>query len=80
MCICIVCGYNGLESPQYESDNSPSFVVCSCCGFQAGFDDDDQGYTIESYRKKWIEQGAQWFDESKEPKDWNVNDQLKKLI
>jgi hypothetical protein len=75
----MVCGYDKLEDPQYYEDGSPSFTICSCCGYESGYDDLDQGETIESYRENWITKGVRWFDESVKPSDWNVELQLKNI-
>ncbi|WP_227940235.1 hypothetical protein [Alkalihalobacillus deserti] len=76
---CNVCGFKGLDRPQYFEDKYPSFDICSCCGFQSGFDDDDQGYTFDSYRNKWINEGAEWFDKNRRPKNWDLRKQLKQI-
>jgi hypothetical protein len=76
MYICKVCGYDGLEYPQYLEKGEPFFTICACCGFESGFDDLDQGFTIEEYRKKWIDSGAKWFVESKKPTNWDMFIQL----
>lgn len=78
MYTCKVCGFDGLEWPQYLDNDEPNFVICDCCGFQSGYDDDDQGLTFEQYRKKWIERGAPWVNPAKKPPDWDLLSQLKK--
>jgi hypothetical protein len=68
---CPVCGFNKLEESPYDN-GSASFEICSCCGFQFGFDDDDQGYSFESYREDWIKRGFPFFSSHKKPPIWNV--------
>lgn len=80
MYICKVCGYNKLEYPQYLENGEPNFTICDCCGFEAGFDDLDQGMSIEEYRKKWVEEGAKWFIPEKKPAEWNLEEQLRNII
>lgn len=78
--ICRVCGYDGLEQPQYSEKNIPNYnSICSCCGFQAGFDDLDLGFTFTEYRRRWLQLGCQWFEPSKKPDDWDVQKQLLNL-
>ncbi len=52
--ICPICGYDDLEEPPYDNDGDPSYEICSCCGFQYGFDDLDREYDFEQYRQKWV--------------------------
>lgn len=79
MYYCLVCGYRGLIAPQYDSEGLPNFELCICCGYQAGYDDDDQGHSIESYRKWWFERGAPWCHLEDKPKDWDLKKQLKNI-
>jgi hypothetical protein len=83
MYTCCVCGYDGLEEEQYNSEGGwPTFCVCPCCGFESGFDDDakNEPQTIEEYRDYWIKLGSMWFSPStKKPKDWNLKTQLKQI-
>lgn len=37
--ICPVCGFKGLTEPAYDDQGNHSYEICSCCGFQFGFDD-----------------------------------------
>jgi len=79
MYICKVCGYEGLEYPQYLENGEPNFTICDCCGFEAGYDDLDQGLTIEEYRKRWLESNAQWHIPSKRPTNWDLKKQLQRI-
>jgi hypothetical protein len=74
--ICPVCGYDGLEELPYDHDGNPSYEICDCCGFEFGFDDDSEGLSFEEYRKKWIEEGAKWFNPDMKPKGWDIKRQL----
>ncbi|MDD2516385.1 MAG: hypothetical protein PHO80_01995 [Candidatus Gracilibacteria bacterium] len=79
MYICNVCGFDELEEPLYYEDGAPTFMICACCGFESGVADLDQGYSFESYRKKWLEKGTKWLLEDKKPKDWDLKTQLKRI-
>ncbi|EEL72054.1 hypothetical protein bcere0026_9540 [Bacillus mycoides] len=69
--ICLICGFDELLDPSYE--------ICSCCGFQFGYDDCDQGYTFIEYRKEWLKKGAIWFNSAKKPARWSLEKQLKNI-
>lgn len=76
----MVCGYNQLPGPLYNGEDIPDVsLICPCCGFQPGYDDDDLGDSIESYRIKWIESGAKWFTEKMKPQKWELHEQLKNI-
>jgi hypothetical protein len=34
---------------------------------------------VEKYRKKWLNSQIKWFDESKRPKDWDLEEQIKNI-
>lgn len=77
---CRICGYDGLEQPQYSENDIPNYnSICSCCGFQAGYDDLDLGFTFEEYRRRWLQLGCQWFDLGKKPDGWDAQKQLLNL-
>lgn len=75
---CPVCGWPKLhESPRNESGGA-SHELCPSCGFEFGFDDDDQGLTYEQARARWISTGMKWWSPSrKAPQHWDAERQLK---
>lgn len=52
---CPICNKLVLENPPKDKYNNPSYEVCSSCGFEFGVDDDN--YTYEEWREKWIARG-----------------------
>jgi len=78
MYICPVCGNSNLDDPPYTSEGCPSYNICSCCGFEPGFDD-SEGETFESYRIIWLKNGGLWFSEDEKPKTWNLSEQLSRI-
>ncbi len=70
--ICPVCGYEHLPKPPHDEHGCPTYVICSCCGCEFGFDDDSEGHTYSTYRKKWIDRGFPFFNKRKQPKGWNI--------
>lgn len=74
--ICPVCGYAGLSEPAYDEYGCASFEICSCCGFEYGFDDESEGVSFEEYRENWINDGASWFSVKHRPKSWSLEKQL----
>lgn len=82
MHICSICGYGGLEFPQWDKEGFPTFTICDCCGFESGFDDEakDKPETIEEYRERWLREGAIWFSSSvQRPENWDLRIQLKNI-
>ena len=73
---------DGIKPPYVIDLGDPSYDVCPCCGFEYGNDDNPigtvAGDSFEEYRKKWITNGAKWFDEKLKPANWNLEEQLKK--
>lgn len=76
---CVVCGYDGLDFPQYLEHGEPNFSICPCCGWESGFDDLDRGLTFEEYRKGWIKEGAEWLNIDKKPDNWDLKRQLARI-
>ena len=77
--ICPVCGYPELGERPCDVNGNPSYEICSCCGFEFGFDDSSNGVVFEDYRKRWIDEGAKWFSPKKRPVSWNLSEQLKNV-
>ncbi|MFE5321463.1 hypothetical protein ACFQ88_22390 [Paenibacillus sp. NPDC056579] len=77
--VCVVCGYDKLDVPQWNKNGFPTHSICCCCGFQSGFDDDakDNPETIEEYRNRWLRNGAIWFSSTvSKPNNWDIKKQL----
>ena len=74
---CPVCGFDQLaESPRNRTGGA-SMEICSCCGFQFGVSDDDQGVSYDDYRERWIAGGMAWSSKGKKaPKGWTPQTQL----
>jgi hypothetical protein len=77
--LCPVCGFLGLKEPAFNQQNIPSYEICPCCGFEFGFDGNNNQETFAAFRKRWLEKGGQWFMESLKPKDWDMQKQLDNL-
>ncbi|MEW5953608.1 MAG: hypothetical protein AB1815_07690 [Bacillota bacterium] len=79
MYTCPVCGYEKLYEPAYNKYGYGSHEICPCCGYQFGYDDDDQGISHEEYRNNWLKSGAKWFDASTKPDNWDAKTQLLRI-
>ena len=80
--ICPVCGYDGLEETPYDKYGYPSYEICSCCGYEYGFQDESKGISFSEYRQKWIEDGFNFSWEKKRPSQWSLKEleeQLKNI-
>jgi hypothetical protein len=77
--ICPVCGYDKLQYPPYDEKGNESFEICHCCGFEFGYDDEHSRFTFESYRIKWISEGASWFYIADLPEIFDLEKQLKNI-
>ncbi len=76
---CRACGYEyPIDNPIWFDDESPSYDICSCCGVQFGYEDDDYEGVV-GYRKHWLREGAKWFSANRRPKDWDLKIQLKQI-
>ena len=78
--LCPVCGYPNLRHPTKDTKGISSDEICPSCGFHFGYDDDSEGVSYEDWRKRWKNQGMNWFSQfHKPPPDWNPTEQLKKI-
>ena len=57
---CPVCGYE-MPDPAVEGE------ICSCCGTEFGYDDDDLQATYDQLRQYWLHHGAPWFSHAVAP-------------
>lgn len=69
--ICPVCGYDKLSDFPYDEYGYPTYTICSCCGYEFGFDDSSKKLTFEVYRDAWIKKGYKYFNKEKQPDTWN---------
>ena len=76
---CPVCGFDGLKEPPYDDHGFPSYIICPCCGYEYGYDDNNLNLSFETYRHKWITAGANWFIPCEKPTNWNLQEQLNNL-
>lgn len=80
--MCPACGYDDLIDPPYTDEGGSSYEICPSCGFEYGFTDDNDGYTFETWRQKWIAAGHTWYSRSPmrpAPPDWDPLKQLANL-
>jgi hypothetical protein len=73
---CRVCGMWQDQPPWGTDCETPSQRICSCCGTEFGYEDITTS-AARMNRKRWLANGAQWFDDTDRPADWNVTAQLK---
>ena len=69
----------GLQPPYSAHFGSPSYEVCSCCGFEFGFDDEPGatlGESFEEYLARWTKNGSNWFQPASRPPQWTLESQL----
>ena len=72
---CHVCGLYSEDLPWGKDGQSPTYIICDCCGVEFGNED----YTVEStkkYREEWIKKGAPWFISKAKHLNWSLERQL----
>lgn len=75
--ICPVCGYPELSR---DPESLTSHEICLCCDFEFRVTDNDEGYTYEQWRDKWIKEGMIWDKgETEPPAGWDPEKQLENL-
>ncbi|MCI0379448.1 MAG: hypothetical protein L0215_17710, partial [Gemmataceae bacterium] len=70
----------GYSLPYCVHFGDASYDVCSCCGYEFGFNDEPgigEGQSFEDYLMKWKDDGCPWFDATKMPTNWTLDKQLK---
>lgn len=77
--MCRVCGFKYKDFFPWGIDGAtPSHEICDCCGTEFGYEDNTPEST-DINRKRWIDNGAEWFSPEKRPVAWLLEEQLKKL-
>jgi hypothetical protein len=76
--VCRVCGLDQQEKPWGEDGKTPSFVICYCCGCEAGYQDCQLSATKHA-REKWLEKGSSWWDSKFKPENWSLEEQLSQI-
>lgn len=78
---CPVCGYPSLFEPPRSRSGGASYEICPSCGFQFGVSDDDEDFTYEGWRGRWVAGGMPWSSVSiPRPPDWDPAAQLARLL
>ena len=79
--MCAVCGWRCLREPQRSASGGASHEICPSCGFESGYTDDEQGFTIEQWRTSWVKGGLQWSSSGiARPLNWNPVTTLHALL
>lgn len=61
--------------------SSPSYEICDCCSFQFGVSDDNDGYSFQAWRARWIADGMRWDEgRSEPPAGWDPVEQLNTVL
>jgi len=58
--LCPVCDYPKLSEPPRSEFGGGSFEICPSCGFQFGVNDDAEGISYETWRRRWESAGMPW--------------------
>ncbi len=77
--LCPVCGLNELKEEPFNKKNVPSYEICSCCGFEFGFNGENNKKCFSEYRNRWIAEGFTWFMVDLKPKNWDYRKQIENL-
>ena len=77
---CKVCGLTFKDFyPWGPNGDLTSFEICPCCGVEWGYEDCSEEATVQ-YRLAWICDGMKWFMPEERPVNWNVYQQLEKVL
>ena len=70
------------DPPYANKYGAPHFVMCCCCGFEFGYDDDETASgtntSFEEYLEEWVSQGCNWVQPRNKPDHWTLAKCLKK--
>lgn len=74
---CRVCGLDEGED-RWTGRDGAQYVICSCCGAEAGVDDLDVA-AVRHYRTDWQNEGAAWFSPEERPANWRPDRQMERV-
>lgn len=75
---CRVCGLGQGEEP-WEDGKYPTYAICSCCGVEFGYGDEDKKACV-FFRKFWLkEKNGEWAYPKEKPENWSLDKQLKQI-
>lgn len=70
-----------VKPPYSETWGTASYEVCTCCGYEFGYDDDpgggQGGLSFAAYLRNWCNDGMNWLAPSARPQNWSLAQQLK---
>ncbi len=75
---CKICGYKHSEPHWGDDGKSPSYLICPCCGVEAGNEDYSEK-SIKQYRYNWMKGGNRWFNPKLKPDNWDLSIQLENV-
>ncbi len=75
---CRICGLKQADPPWGEDGNSPTYVICDCCGVEFGYEDSTTK-AVQRFRELWLERGAPWFRQEAKPVGWDLDCQLSQV-
>lgn len=55
------------------------YVICPCCGYEFGFDDESKGISFSEYRDNWIYNGFRFFNKKRKPLEWGETEMQRQL-
>ena len=79
--MCPVCGFPNLTEDPAPPSGGGSYEICYSCGFEFGVTDDDKGFSYQSWRRKWVDEGMPWAGNGIDnpPDGWDPVSQLLNL-
>ncbi len=75
--VCRVCGLDEGED-RWTGRDRAQYVICSCCGAEAGVDDLDVA-AVRRYRTDWQNGGAAWFSPEERRANWRLDRQMERV-
>jgi len=75
---CRICGLAQARAPWGEDGKTPTFEICDCCGVEFGYED-ATSKGVREYRKRWLDHGAEWWEPTRRPENWDLSEQLRQV-
>jgi hypothetical protein len=78
MYYCRVCGLDQGEPIWGETNKSPTYFICDCCGTEFGIEDENLT-TIKKHRDRWLLDPEKWWRPKDRPDHWDYKEQMKNI-